>query len=78
MWDRGSLTKHHVPLVFVNAGTLKGKKAAAFWNVQIDIQNAGAEVSDKAVVIDENLITSRFSYDIPQFFRAIETSLTAK
>lgn len=33
--------------------------------------NAGAEVLDEPVVVDENVITSRFIYDIPQFVNAI-------
>lgn len=68
----------HGPLVFVNAGIIKGKKATAYWNVQTDIKNAGAEVLDQPVVVDGKFITSRFPFDIPQFIQAIEQSLTDK
>jgi protease I len=80
VYDAGRVTAAicHGPLVFVNAGIIKGKKATSYWNVQIDIKNAGAEVSDEAVVVDGNMITSRFPYDLPQFVRAIEKSLTEK
>jgi hypothetical protein len=36
-----------------------------------DMANAGATVLDQPVVVDENVITSRFIYDIPQFVDAI-------
>jgi protease I len=37
----------------------------------IDLTNAGANVSDEPVVVDGNLITSRFIYDLPEFLLAI-------
>jgi len=36
---------------------------------------AGATVLDQPVVVDENVITSRFIYDIPQFVDAIVAQL---
>lgn len=68
----------HGPLVLVNAGLLPGKHATSYWNVQIDVRNAGAIVEDKAVVVDGNLITSRFPFDLPQFMGAIRTALVSK
>jgi protease I len=68
----------HGPLVLASAGILKGRKATSYWSVQLDIQNAGATVSDVPVVVDGNLITSRFPYDIPQLIEAIGQALTAK
>ncbi|HPJ16018.1 MAG TPA: type 1 glutamine amidotransferase domain-containing protein [Spirochaetota bacterium] len=65
----------HGPLVLINAGIIKNRKATSFWSVQIDLQNAGAIVSDKNVVIDKNLITSRFPFDLPVFLKALETEL---
>jgi protease I len=65
----------HGPQVLINAGLLKGKKATSYWNVQQDIANAGAEVTDVPVVIDGNLITSRFPLDLPEFLSAIENAL---
>ena len=66
----------HGPQVLINTEILRGKKATAFWNVQIDIKNAGAEVFDEPVVIDENIITSRFPTDLPQFMNAIVEQTT--
>jgi protease I len=63
--------------VFINAGVLKGKKATATWNVQIDIGNAGATVLDVPVVVDGNLITSRHPIDLPDFLQAVEHRILA-
>jgi protease I len=67
----------HGPLVFVNAGLLKGKVATATWNVQLDIQNAGAKLVDAPVAVDGKLITSRHPLDLPDFLPAIEGALKA-
>lgn len=65
----------HGPLVFVNAGIIKNKKVTGYWNIQIDLSNAGAKVRDEAVVVDGKIITSRFPYDLPQFMQAIVEGL---
>ncbi|NUM33890.1 MAG: type 1 glutamine amidotransferase [Candidatus Brocadiae bacterium] len=77
MYSQNKLTAAicHGPLVFVNAGIIRGKKATCFWNVQIDIQNAGANVMDQAVVVDENMVTSRYPFDLPDFMKAIEEKI---
>jgi protease I len=40
-----------------------------------DLANAGATVLDQSVVVDGNVITSRFIYDMPQFVGAIVAQL---
>jgi protease I len=54
-----------------SAKLTKGRKATGYWPIMEDMANAGATVLDQAVVVDENVITSRFIYDIPQFVDAI-------
>ncbi len=61
----------HGPLVLVNAELLKGKKATSFWNVMKDLENAGATVIDQSVVVDGNLMTSRYPYDLPHLLNEI-------
>ena len=53
----------------------KGRKATGYWPIREDMANAGATVLDQPVVVDENVITSRFIYDIPQFVDAIVAQL---
>lgn len=69
MFDSGKLVASicHAGWVLVSAGILKGKKATCFSAIKDDIINAGAEYTDKDVVIDDNLITSRNPYDLPVF-----------
>src|ERR1700719_2454374 len=60
---------------FLIAKLTKGRMATGYWPIMEDMANAGATVLDQPVVVDENVITSRFIYDIPQFFDAIVTQL---
>jgi protease I len=65
----------HGPWVLVSARMLKGKKATAVWNIQIDLENAGATVLDEPCVVDGNLITARFPYDLPRMIEALVAQL---
>jgi len=60
----------------VSARMLRGKRATAVWNIQIDLENAGAIVVDEPCVVDGNLITARFPYDLPRMIEALATQLT--
>lgn len=65
----------HGPWVMISAGLLKGRKATAVWNIHVDLENAGAIVIDEPVVVDGNLITSRFPYDLPRMVQALVKQL---
>jgi len=65
----------HGQWVMVSARILKGKRATAVWNIQIDLENAGATVSDEPCVVDGNLITARFPYDLPRLIKAMVKQL---
>ena len=49
-----------------------------FMAIKDDVMNAGAEYLDKEVVVDGNLITSRFPDDLPAFCKAILKALGAQ
>jgi protease I len=68
----------HGPWVLVSAGLLKGKKATAVWNIHVDLENAGATVLDEPVVVDGNLITARFPYDLPRMVKALVGQLAGQ
>jgi protease I len=68
----------HGQWVMVSAKILKGKRATAVWNIQIDLENAGATVLDEPCVVDGNLITARFPYDLPRMVDALVKQLLAK
>jgi len=61
----------HAGSVLVSAGILKNKNVTCFNAIKDDVVNAGARFSDKEVVVDDNLVTSRNQYDLPAFCREI-------
>jgi protease I len=65
----------HGQWVMVSAGILKGRRATAVWNIHPDLANAGAIVLDEPCVVDGNLITARFPYDLPRMIAALVKQL---
>jgi len=65
----------HGPWVLINANLVRGRKATGIWNIHADLQNAGATVVDEPVVVDGNLITARYPYDLPHLMKALATQL---
>jgi protease I len=61
----------HGPQVLISAGCVRGRHMTAVRAIQIDLANAGALVSDEAVVIDGQFVTSRTPADLPSFCRAL-------
>lgn len=68
----------HAPVVLASADILKGKKLTGYWNIQVDLKNAGGTVLEETVVTDGNLITSRHPIDVADFSRAVESWLIKK
>lgn len=68
----------HAPWLLVEADVLDGKRATSWPSLRTDLENAGAEVVDEAVVIDGNLITSRNPDDIPAFNEALLAAIGAQ
>jgi len=48
----------HGPAVLISADIARGRKMTAYYAIEADIRNAGAEYSRDPVVIDGNFITS--------------------
>ncbi len=65
----------HAPWLLVEADVLRGRQVTGWYSIRRDLINAGAEVSDKEVVVDGNLITSRMPADIPAFTQALTAAL---
>lgn len=65
----------HAGWMLASAGILKGRRATSFSSIKDDMVNAGARWEDASVVVDGNLITSRFPNDLPDFCRAILQAL---
>ncbi len=59
----------HGPQLLIEAGVVKGKKVTCYVSVSTDLKNAGGKYLNKSVVVDGNLVTSRFPADLPNFCR---------
>lgn len=57
----------HGPQVLISAGAAKGRRMTSVKSVQKDLENAGADVSDEAVVVDHGMVTSRTPDDLDAF-----------
>jgi protease I len=57
----------HAPWTLVEAGLVKGRRLTSYPSLRTDIKNAGGEVVDEEVVVDEGLVTSRNPDDLPAF-----------
>ncbi|MEP9361070.1 type 1 glutamine amidotransferase domain-containing protein [Sphingomonas sp. KR3-1] len=65
----------HAPWLLVEADVVDGREVTSWPSVRTDLANAGAEVVDREVVVDDKLITSRKPDDIPAFNRAVIEAL---
>ena len=66
----------HAPWLLIEADVVEGRTMTSWPSVRTDLENAGADVVDKEVVVDDNFITSRKPDDIPAFVEAIVEMLT--
>jgi len=57
----------------VSAGLVNGRRLTSFWHDGVPdvIRGAGGIWEDKEVVVDGNLITSRYPMDLPAFMREL-------
>jgi protease I len=61
----------HGPQLLIEADAVEGREVTSWPSVRTDLENAGARWVDRAVVEDDNLITSRGPDDLPAFCEAI-------
>ena len=67
----------HGPWLLVEADLLRGRRATSWKSIRTDLRNAGAQVVDEEVVVDENIITSRKPDDVPAFTEALIEAVEA-
>ena len=65
----------HAPWLLVEADVVDGRTVTSWPSVRTDLENAGGNVVDQEVAVDENIITSRNPDDIPAFSRALIEAL---
>lgn len=61
----------HGPQLLISAKVLDGRTLTSVNKIRDDLKNAGANYVDEALVIDDNLITSRVPGDLPKFNEAL-------
>jgi protease I len=57
----------HGPWTLIEAGVATGRRMTSWPSLKTDLKNAGADWTDKEVVVDRGLVTSRKPADIPAF-----------
>ena len=57
----------HAPWMLVEADAVRGRRLTSFWSIKTDVINAGGNWVDEEVVVDGNLVTSRYPDDLPKF-----------
>ena len=57
----------HGPWMLIDAGVAGGRRMTSWPSLKSDLQNAGVEWTDREVVVDNGLVTSRKPGDIPVF-----------
>lgn len=62
----------HGPWVLISAGITEGRKMTAYWSIEADMKNSGADYQHKVpVVIDDNIITSPHYNNNHDFMKAV-------
>jgi len=63
----------HGPYTLVTADLVRGRHLTSYWHdgVPEEIRKAGGIWEDKEVVVDGNLVTSRWPMDLPAFMREV-------
>ena len=69
----------HGPWILISAGITKGRKMTAFWSIEADVRNSGADYHHNVpVVVDGNLITSPHYNNNADFMREVISYLENK
>jgi protease I len=61
----------HGPWTLVEADLVRGRTLTSYPSIRTDIRNAGGNVVDQEVVVDQGLVSSRDPDDLPAFCAAI-------
>lgn len=57
----------HGPQLLIETGMLEGRNMTSYPSIKTDLVNAGAEWSDREVIVDNGLVTSRSPEDLEAF-----------
>ena len=71
--DKSVASICHGPWTLVSADLVRGRRLTSYWEdgVPEEIRAAGGTWEDRDVVVDRNLVTSRYPMDLPAFMREV-------
>ena len=69
--DRPVAAICHAPWLLVESDTVRGRSLTSYPSLKTDIQNAGGTWVDRAVEVDQHLVTSRNPMDLDAFSHAM-------
>ena len=61
----------HGPWIMISAGIMRGRRACAYPGLRDDMVNAGAEVVEAGVVVDDNIVTCSYYGEVGAFMRTV-------
>jgi len=61
----------HAAQLLIEAEIVKGRNLTCVKSVSTDVKNAGGRYTNEALVVDGNLVTSRYPADIPVWMPAV-------
>jgi protease I len=68
----------HGPWIMVSADVLRGRRACAYIGLRDDVVNAGADIVDSDVIVDEHIITCSYYAYVGTFMRAVFDTVGAR
>jgi protease I len=68
----------HGPWIMISAGIMRDRRACAYPGLRDDMINAGADVIDNSVVIDDNIVTCSYYGDVGAFMKTVITLAQAR
>jgi len=69
----------HGPWVLISAGITKDRKITAYWSIEADVRNSGADYQHKVpVVIDDNIVTSPHYANNGDFMKGVIETVEKK
>lgn len=57
----------HAPQLLIETKLLEGREMTSFHSIRSDLENAGAHWTDREVIVDNGLVTSRSTADLEAF-----------
>jgi protease I len=67
----------HAPWMLIEADAVRGRRMTSYRSLRTDLKNAGARWLDQEVVVEGNLVTSRWPDDLSVFTSAFIAAVSA-